>query len=52
MYLKDSDASTPGPLRAPALVGAIAFCALATLVMGILPGPFIELAKSSLLPLP
>ncbi|HSK78152.1 MAG TPA: NADH-quinone oxidoreductase subunit N [Thermoanaerobaculia bacterium] len=52
MYLKDSDASTPVPLRAPALVGAIAFCALATLVMGILPGPFIELAKSSLLPLP
>jgi NADH-quinone oxidoreductase subunit N len=52
MYLTDSDASTPVPLRAPALVGAIAFCALATLVMGILPGPFIELAKSSLLPLP
>lgn len=52
MYLKDSDASTPVPLRAPALVGAVAFCALATLVMGIIPGPFIELAKSSLLPLP
>jgi len=52
MYLKDSDASTPVPLRAPALVGAVAFCALATLVMGIVPGPFIELAKSSLLPLP
>ena len=52
MYLKDSDASTPVPLQAPALVGAVAFCALATLLMGILPGPFIELAKSSLLPLP
>lgn len=52
MYLKDSDASTPVPLQAPALVGAVAFCALATLVMGIVPGPFIELAKSSLLPLP
>jgi NADH-quinone oxidoreductase subunit N len=52
MYLTDSDASTPVPLRAPALVGAIAFCALATLVMGIIPGPFIEFAKSSLLPLP
>lgn len=52
MYLTDSDASTPVPLKAPALVGAVAFCALATLVMGIIPGPFIELAKSSLLPLP
>lgn len=52
MYFKDSDASTPVALRAPALVGAVAFCALATLVMGIIPGPFIELAKNSLLPLP
>lgn len=52
MYLTDSDASTPVPLQAPALVGAVAFCALATLVMGIIPGPFIELAKNSLLPLP
>jgi len=52
MYLKDSDASTPIPVRSPALVGAIAFCALATLILGIMPGPFIEFAKSSLLPLP
>jgi NADH-quinone oxidoreductase subunit N len=52
MYVTDSDASTPVPLQAPALVGAVAFCALATLVMGIVPGPFIELAKNSLLPLP
>lgn len=52
MYLRDSDQATPAPLRAPALVGAIAFCALATLVLGIIPGPFIELAKSSMLPLP
>ena len=52
MYLRDSDHTTPVPLKAPALVGAIAFCALATLVMGIIPGPFIELAKHSMLPLP
>lgn len=52
MYLRDSDQTTPVPLKAPALVGAIAFCALATLAMGIIPGPFIELAKRSMLPLP
>jgi len=52
MYLKDSDQTTPIPLQAPALVGVIAFCALATLALGIFPGPFIELAKHSLLPLP
>jgi NADH-quinone oxidoreductase subunit N len=52
MYLKDSDQTTPTPLQAPALVGAIAFCALATLALGIYPGPFIELAKQSMLPLP
>lgn len=52
MYLRDSEKQTPAPLRAPALVGTIAFCALATLLLGILPGPFIELARSSLLPLP
>ncbi|HEX9942351.1 MAG TPA: NADH-quinone oxidoreductase subunit N [Thermoanaerobaculia bacterium] len=52
MYLVDSDQTTPTPLRAPALVGAIAFCAIATLALGIIPGPFIEFAKRSLLPLP
>jgi NADH:ubiquinone oxidoreductase subunit 2 (subunit N) len=52
MYLKDSDQTTPTPLQAPALVGAIALCALVTLVLGIFPGPFIDLAKQSLLPLP
>jgi NADH-quinone oxidoreductase subunit N len=52
MYLRDSDQTTPVPLKAPALVGAIAFCALATLALGILPGPFIEFAKRSMLPLP
>ena len=52
MYLRDSDQTTPVPLKAPALVGAIAFCALATLILGIIPGPFIEFAKRSMLPLP
>ncbi|HEY7215007.1 MAG TPA: proton-conducting transporter membrane subunit, partial [Thermoanaerobaculia bacterium] len=52
MYLRDSDQTTPVPLRAPAIVGAIAFCALATLALGVYPGPFIEFAKRSLLPLP
>jgi NADH-quinone oxidoreductase subunit N len=52
MYLRDSTAATPVPLRAPALVGAIAFCAIATLVLGLYPEPFIQMAKASLLPLP
>ena len=52
MYLKDSDDDSVVPLRAPALVGTITFCAAITLLMGLYPGPFIEFAKSSLLPLP
>jgi NADH-quinone oxidoreductase subunit N len=49
MYLRDSTQAAPAPLRAPALVGAIAFCAIATLVLGLYPEPFIQLAKASLL---
>ena len=52
MYLKDSDQTTPTPIQSPALVWSIALCALATLILGIYPGPFIEIAKQSLLPLP
>jgi NADH-quinone oxidoreductase subunit N len=52
MYLRDSDQTTPIPLHAPALVIAIAICAIATLATGIVPGPFIDLAKRSMLPLP
>jgi NADH-quinone oxidoreductase subunit N len=52
MYLRDSTQATPVPLRSPALVGAIAFCAIATLVLGLYPEPFIQIAKASLLPLP
>jgi NADH-quinone oxidoreductase subunit N len=51
MYLKESTQDTPVPLRAPALVGAIAFCAIATLVLGLYPEPFIQIAKAGLLPL-
>jgi NADH-quinone oxidoreductase subunit N len=47
MYFKDSTESTPVPLRSRALVAVIAFCALATLVLGILPGPFISFAQRS-----
>jgi NADH-quinone oxidoreductase subunit N len=52
MYLRDPTAAAPAPLPSRALVGAVALCALATLVMGVYPGPFIELAKTALLPLP
>jgi NADH-quinone oxidoreductase subunit N len=52
MYLRDSDQTTPVPLQAPAIVGAIALCAFVTLALGIVPGPFIDFAKRSLLPLP
>ncbi len=52
MYFKKSDQQTPVPLTAPALVGAIIFCAIATLALGLIPGPFIEMVKSAALPLP
>jgi NADH-quinone oxidoreductase subunit N len=52
MYQRVETASTPAPLREPALVGAIVLCFIATLVLGIYPGPFIEFAKSAVLPLP
>ena len=56
MYLRDSDSGTPAPppLRAPALAGGIALCAAATLILGVHPSPFVELARRSLglLPLP
>lgn len=51
MYLKDSEATTPQPLRAPALVGALVFCAAFTVLLGILPGFFVEFAKANILPI-
>ena len=52
MYQRDETATTPAPLREPALVGAIVLCCIATLLLGIYPGPFIEFAKSAVLTLP
>jgi NADH-quinone oxidoreductase subunit N len=52
MYQRNESAATPAPLREPALVGAIVLCCIATLVLGIYPGPFIEFAKTAILPLP
>jgi NADH:ubiquinone oxidoreductase subunit 2 (subunit N) len=51
MYQRDSTATAPVPLQSPALVAAIAFCALATLLLGLYPEPFIQMAKSGLLSL-
>jgi NADH-quinone oxidoreductase subunit N len=51
MYLKDSEETTPVPMRAPALVAAIGFCAVVTVLLGLWPGAFVDLAKSSILPL-
>ena len=52
MYQMDATATTPVPLRSPALVAAIAACAAITLLLGLYPGPFIELAKASALQVP
>ena len=52
MYLKDAEDMTPQPLYAPGLIGTIALCAIVTLLLGLAPGPFVEVAKASLLPLP
>ena len=49
MYQTDSAEATPVPLRAPALVTVITLCAVATLVLGLYPEPFIQIAKSGLL---
>ncbi|MCP4205040.1 MAG: NADH-quinone oxidoreductase subunit N [bacterium] len=48
MYLKDSSDDTPSALHAPGLVGTIALCAVVTVLLGILPGPLVQFAKSSL----
>lgn len=49
MYQTDTTATAPVPLQAPALVAAIGFCAFATILLGLYPEPFIQIAKSSLL---
>jgi len=52
MYLRDAEDDTPAPLPSRLLAAAIGLCALITVLLGILPGPIVELAKASLLPLP
>jgi NADH-quinone oxidoreductase subunit N len=52
MYQKDETATTPKPLREPALAGAILICFVLTLALGLYPAPFIEFAKAALIPLP
>jgi NADH-quinone oxidoreductase subunit N len=52
MYQSDATETTPVPLQAPGVVATIALCAAATLVLGLVPGPFVEFAKRSLLLLP
>lgn len=48
MYQRDSTQTTPIALRSPALVAVIAVCALLTLLLGIVPGPFLDMADRSL----
>jgi NADH-quinone oxidoreductase subunit N len=52
MYQHDETSTTPVPLRAPTVVGTIAACAAVTLLLGLVPGPFIEWARASGLLLP
>lgn len=52
MYLKDRDADAPSTLRAPGLVAAVGFCAVVTVLLGLLPGRIVELARASLLAVP
>lgn len=52
MYLKEREAETPTPLQAPGLVAAVGFCAVATVLLGVLPGRLVELAQASLLTVP
>jgi len=51
MYLKDSEESTPIPLRSPVLGATLILCAVVTVILGIFPGFFVDFAKSSILPI-
>lgn len=51
MYLKDSEANTPVPVRAPVLGATLVLCAIVTVMLGIFPGFFVEFAKASILPI-
>jgi NADH-quinone oxidoreductase subunit N len=49
MYLKPSESESVEPMRAPALVGAIAICAGVTLLLGLLPNSLVVFARESIL---
>ncbi|MEJ2084742.1 MAG: NADH-quinone oxidoreductase subunit N [Acidobacteriota bacterium] len=49
MYLKESEETSAIPLRAPVLVAALGVCALVTVLLGLLPGPLVDLARSSVI---
>jgi NADH-quinone oxidoreductase subunit N len=49
MYFKDADDTTPMPLRAPVLVATLGLCAFVTVLLGLLPGSLVELARSSVI---
>jgi NADH-quinone oxidoreductase subunit N len=50
MYQYDAEAATPAPAVSRGLLVAIVGCAAATLLLGLWPGPFIELARAASLP--
>lgn len=52
MYLKEPEETPVSPAPARAIVALLAVFALATIVLGVLPGPLVDLARHSLLPLP
>ena len=52
MYQKDAEARTPVPALSPVMLGTLGFCAVATLVLGLIPGPFVAFARASLIALP
>ncbi|MDH3255064.1 MAG: proton-conducting transporter membrane subunit, partial [Acidobacteriota bacterium] len=52
MYFKAPADQSPLPLEAPGLTGAVAVCAIVTVLLGILPETLVEFAKSSLIALP
>jgi len=52
MYLKEAPESSFRPASARGIVTLLAVFALITVVLGVLPGPLVDLARHSLLPLP
>jgi NADH-quinone oxidoreductase subunit N len=51
MYLRESEDDTPAPMPSRLLAATIGLCALITVLLGLLPGSIVELARASLLPM-